>query len=73
MSVLNDFVAGIRKNILCVSNFDCSGFLRVKEYHFLSEVQKNRLEWTKSSVLRNIFSPLFLDCFLCVLLYSLYK
>ena len=26
--MLNDFVAGIRKNFLCVSNFDCSGFLR---------------------------------------------
>ena len=71
--MLNDFVAGICKNFLCVSNFDCSGFLCAREYHFLSEAWKNRLEWTKSSVLRNIFSPLFLDCFWYVLLYSLYK
>ena len=51
VSMLNDFVAGICKNILRVSIFDCSGFLCAREYHFLSEVQKNRLEWTKLSVL----------------------
>ena len=51
VSVLNDFVAGIRKNILCASIFDCSGFLRAREYHFLSEGYKNRLEWIKLSVL----------------------
>ena len=37
--MLNDFVAGIYGNILYISIFDCSGFLRAKEYHFLSEVQ----------------------------------
>ena len=36
VSMLNDFVAGIYGNILCVSNFDCSGFLCAREYHFLS-------------------------------------
>lgn len=41
----------IIRNILRVSIFDCSGFLCAREYHFLSEVQKNRLEWTKLSVL----------------------
>ena len=71
--MLNDFVADNYRNILCASIFDCSGFLRVEEYHFLSEGCKNRLEWTKSSVLKNAFSLLFLDCFWCVFLYSLYK
>ena len=37
VSVLNDFVASIYGNILYISIFDCSGFLRAKEYHFLSE------------------------------------
>ena len=73
VSVMSKFVADNHRNILRVSNFDCSGFLRVKEYHFLSEGYKNRLEWTKSSVLKIAFSPLFLDCFWCVLLCNLYK
>lgn len=61
------------RNILCASIFDCSGFLCVKEYHFLSEDYKNRSEWTKLNVLKNAFSLLFLDYFWYVLLYSLYK
>ena len=36
VSMLNDFVASIYGNILYISIFDCSGFLRAKEYHFLS-------------------------------------
>ena len=71
--MLNDFVVDNYRNILRVSNFDCSGFLRVREYHFLSEAQKNRLEWTKSSVLKNAFSLLFLDYVWYVFLYNLYK
>ena len=43
VSMLNDFVADNYGNILRVSIFDCSGFLCAREYHFLSEVQKNRL------------------------------
>ena len=62
VSMLNDFVASIYRNILCVLNFDCSGFLCAREYHFSSEGYKNRLEWTKLSVLFSAFSGLFLVC-----------
>ena len=51
VSTLNDFVADNYGNILRVSNFDCSGFLRAKEYHFSSEGYKNRSEWTKLKML----------------------
>ena len=71
--MLNDFVADNYRNILRASIFDCSGFLCAREYHFSSEGYKNRLEWTKSSVLKNAFSLLSLDCFWCVLLCNLYK
>ena len=68
--MLNDFVDGIYRNISRASIFDCSGFLCAREYHFLSEGCKNRLEWTKLSVL---FLRFFLDYFQYVLLYNLYK
>ena len=62
--MLNDFVVSIYRNILCVSNFDCSGFLCVKEYHFLSEGCKNRSEWTKLSVhFFRFFWTVFCVCF----------
>lgn len=70
VSVLNDFVAGICKNILRVSIFDYSGFLRVKEYHFSFEAWKNRLEWIKLSVL---FLRFFWTVFWYVFLCNLYK
>lgn len=67
VSVLNDFVAGICKNFLCVSNFDCSGFLRVKEYHFSSEGYKNRSEWTKLKLhFLRFFWTVFDVCF-CII------
>ena len=62
VSTLNDFVVDNYGNILRASIFDCSGFLRAKEYRFLSDGYKNRLEWTKSSVLFSAFSGLFLVC-----------
>ena len=65
--MLNDFVAGICKNILRVSNFDCSGFLRAKEYHFLSEAWKNRLEWIKLSVLFLRFFWTVFGMYFCVI------
>ena len=66
VSALNDFVADNCINILYVSIFDCSGFLRAREYHFLSEAQKNRLEWTKLEMLfLRFFWTVFGVCF-CV-------
>lgn len=56
----------IRKRFCGCSFFDCGGFLCSKEYHFLSEMWKNRLEWKFGRVLKNAvfsaFSGLFLVC-----------
>ena len=74
MSVLNDFVASICKNILRASIFDCSGFLRAREYNFLSEGYKNRLEWTKLKMLfLCFFWTVFCVCFCIVCTNSIYK
>ena len=65
--MLNDFVAGICKNILRASIFDGSGFLRAREYHFSFEAWKNRLEWTKLKMLfLRFFWTVFCVCFCIV-------
>lgn len=65
--MLNDFVVDNCRNVLCASIFDCSGFLCAREYHFLSEGYKNRLEWIKLKILFLRFFWTVFDVYFCTI------